>query len=93
MTGNEATEEIWLRQRYKYDRHVHCGAGTESEGVDIGGVIGREDVFRKFDVWVGKGIASVAVASVTVEKSGQGLDDWGTGTFGFFRFSRSGRQL
>jgi hypothetical protein len=58
----------------------------------MGGVRGREAASRKFEVEeVGNGMARVAVASVTVEKSGHGLDEAGTGTLGFFR--RSGRQL
>lgn len=54
----------------------------------MGGVRGREVTSRMFVVGVGN---KVAVASDTVEKSGQGLDDGGTGTFGFL--SRSGRQV
>lgn len=68
---------------------MHWGAG--SEDVLVGGVRGREVASRRFEVGVGNGMARVAVASVTAEKSGHGLSEIGTGTLGFFK--RSGRQL
>ena len=51
------------------------------------GVSGSEDSSSKV-VGMGNGMA---VASDTAEKSGQGLDDGGTGRFGFSE--RSGRRI
>ena len=59
---------------------------AESDAIE-GGVRGKEEMSGKL-VGAGNGMA---VASDTVEKSGQGLEEVGTGTLGFL--SRSGRHV
>lgn len=46
LTGKEAIEEIWLRQRYKYDKQVHWAVGA-SEGLETGGVRGSDCISGK----------------------------------------------
>lgn len=75
---------MWLRQRYRYDRHVQLAA-EESEEMEVDGESGREPMWGKL-VGLGNGIGR-AVASETAEKSGQGLDDENTGKLGCFRCS------
>jgi hypothetical protein len=74
--GKEASEEIWLRQRYKYDKQVHPGTDESEEEAGVEGDMEAGDcMFEK----VGSAGNGMAVASVTVEKSGHGLGDGGTG--------------
>lgn len=75
---------MWLRQRYRYDKQVHSGPDESDEEV---GVRGERDVgvcpFGK----VGSGENGMPVASVTVEKSGHGLEDGKTGRLAFSKRS------
>lgn len=88
LTGKEEIDVMWLRDRYRYDKHGHPDV-VESEEMEVEGESGRECIGGKVG-GAGNGIG-MAVALDMAEKSGQGEDDAGTPRFGCFR--RSGLQV